>query len=188
MRKAGRGLTPRARSDGLVIKKLPDEVLVYDMETNQAHCLNQAAALVWSHCDGRNSVEGIAGLVETEAEGIFTEEVVWLALAQLERFSLLEERIEVPRGITVLSRRELGRRLGLATVTALPFILTIVAPEAASAATCRATGSPCTTNAQCCTGLCIFGQCVCLGNNLPCNANPQCCSGKCNLVTNRCIP
>jgi hypothetical protein len=189
MRKAGRGRAPKARSKGLVIKKLPEEVLVYDLETNQAHCLNQSAALVWSHCDGRTNVGEMVGLLEMQGtEGTFTEEVVWHALAQLERFSLLEERIELPYGVARLSRRELGRRLGLVSVAALPFILSIVAPEAASAATCRAPGSPCTTNAQCCSGLCIFGQCICLGNNFPCNANAQCCSNRCNLVTNRCIP
>ncbi|HEY0322715.1 MAG TPA: PqqD family peptide modification chaperone [Pyrinomonadaceae bacterium] len=180
--------TPKARSDGLVIKKLPDEVLVYDLENNQAHCLNQAAALVWSHCDGRNSVEEIAGLVEAEAEGIFTEEVVWHALAQLERFSLLEERIEVPGEIALLSRRELGRRLGLATITALPFILTIVAPEEASAASCRATGNSCAVNAQCCSGLCISGTCACLGQNFPCTTDAQCCSNRCASANNKCLP
>jgi hypothetical protein len=188
MRKAGGWLTPRARSKGLVIKKLPEEVLVYDLETNQAHCLNQAAALVWSHCDGRKSVEEIARLLDAQKAGTFTEEVVWLALAQLDRFSLLEERIELPDAVARLSRRELARRLGLATVAALPFILSVVAPEAASAATCRAVGSACTTNVQCCSGLCIFNRCTCLNTNFPCSANAQCCSNRCSTTTNRCLP
>ena len=29
-----------------MIKQLPDEVLVYDLENHQAHCLNASAALV----------------------------------------------------------------------------------------------------------------------------------------------
>jgi len=38
---------PRARKDGLVIKELVNETLVYDLERDEAHCLNQTAALVW---------------------------------------------------------------------------------------------------------------------------------------------
>ena len=40
-------LLPRAHTDGLVIKELPNETLVYDLKTDEAHCLNQTAALVW---------------------------------------------------------------------------------------------------------------------------------------------
>ncbi|HJZ82776.1 MAG TPA: PqqD family peptide modification chaperone [Pyrinomonadaceae bacterium] len=46
---------PRARSENLVIRELDDETLVYDMERDEAHCLNQTAALVWQRCDGRTT-------------------------------------------------------------------------------------------------------------------------------------
>ena len=45
---------PHARTDNLVIRELDDETLVYDMERDEAHCLNQTAALVWKQCDGKN--------------------------------------------------------------------------------------------------------------------------------------
>jgi hypothetical protein len=188
MRKAGRRQTPKARRSGLVIKDLSDEVLVYDLETNQAHCLNQASALVWNHCDGRRTVAEMAVLLEARAEGDFTEEVVWLALNQLERFSLLEEPLDVPRGATTLSRRELGRRLGLAGVASLPFILSIVAPVAANAATCGAVGTPCRENARCCSGICIAGTCACLGKDSPCTLDVQCCSNRCASANSKCLP
>jgi hypothetical protein len=188
MRKAGRGQAPKARRSGLVIKNLADEVLVYDLETNHAHCLNQSAALVWKYCDGRRTVAEIAGLLETLSEEPFTEEVVWLALNQLERFSLLDEHVELPRVASTLSRRELGRRLGLASVAALPFILSIVAPAAASAATCGAVGAVCATNPACCSGLCIAGRCACLGKDAPCTTDAQCCSNRCGSALNKCLP
>jgi hypothetical protein len=188
MRKAGREQAPKARSKGLVIKKLAEEVLVYDLETNQAHCLNQSAALVWSHCDGRKNVVEIVRRLEAETVKPWTEEVVWHALAQLERFSLLEERIELPDGVARMSRRELGRRLGLATVAALPLILSIIAPMAVSAATCGAVGTPCVTNARCCSGLCIAGTCACLGQNVNCTSDAQCCSNRCASANNKCLP
>jgi hypothetical protein len=49
-------LIPCARTEGLVVQTLADEVLVYDLERHKAHCLNHAAALIWKHCDGRTSV------------------------------------------------------------------------------------------------------------------------------------
>jgi len=38
---------PLARKDQLIVKEVDDEVLVYDLKTDQAHCLNKTAALVW---------------------------------------------------------------------------------------------------------------------------------------------
>jgi hypothetical protein len=64
---------PRARTDGLVVKELTDEVLVYDLKRDKAHCLNLAAAAVWKLCDGRSTAAEIAsrvaGGVRREARG-----------------------------------------------------------------------------------------------------------------------
>ena len=46
----------RKREGHLVIDELPDEVLVYDLDRHKAHCLNQTAALVWQHCDGKMAI------------------------------------------------------------------------------------------------------------------------------------
>ncbi len=43
---------PLARKADLVTKEVADEVLVYDLKSHKAHCLNQTAALVWKYCDG----------------------------------------------------------------------------------------------------------------------------------------
>ncbi len=189
MKKAQLSSKPRARVDGLVVRELADEVLVYDLERHKAHCLNGAAVAVWKKCDGQRTAAEIARLVEQESESPFTLEMVWLALHQLQRFSLLEERIALPDDATRISRRELGRRLGLATaVTALPFIASVVAPTAASAASCGALGTFCVDNARCCSGLCINNSCACLGNQSPCTSDIQCCSGRCGSANNKCLP
>lgn len=188
MRKLPHRTAPKARTRGLVIKKLADEVLVYDLETDKAHCLNVGAALVWEHCDGRRTAREIAGLVEAGTAEPFTEEMVWLALHQLECFSLLEEAVRMPRGASAMTRREMAKRLGLATAASLPLILSIVAPEAASAATCGGTGARCLTNARCCSGICINGTCACLGQNTNCTSDVQCCSGRCGSALNKCLP
>jgi len=188
MRKAERARAPRARSKGLVIKRLADEVLVYDLETNRAHCLNTQAALVWNQCNGRKTIREIAVSLERETLEPFTEEMVWLALNQLERFSLLQGPVKLPLKASGMNRRELVKKLGLAGAASLPLVLSIVAPEAASAATCRGPGDACVTNARCCSGLCINNTCACLGQNVDCTTNAQCCSGRCGSALNKCLP
>jgi hypothetical protein len=51
---------PLARTDNLVINELTDEVLVYDLQRDKAHCLNHTAASVWKQCDGRSTAAEIA--------------------------------------------------------------------------------------------------------------------------------
>ena len=55
-----KAIFPHARSEGLVITDLDDEILIYDKERDKAHCLNQTAALVWKYSDGKRSVAEIA--------------------------------------------------------------------------------------------------------------------------------
>lgn len=52
---------PMARQSGLVVQEMPDEVLVYDMDTNKAHCLNQSAAFIWKSCDGSMDLPAVLG-------------------------------------------------------------------------------------------------------------------------------
>ena len=142
---------PIARKNGLVVQEVPDEVLVYDLESNKAHCLNQSAAIVWRSCDGNNSVADIAKLVETQAGGKVTEDFVWLAIDQLSENNLLERQIST--SFAGQSRREAIKKIGLASMVAIPVIASLVAPQSALAAqSCNCNGdSQCQTppNAQC---------------------------------------
>ena len=125
-------MKPRARTQGLVLTELPDELLVYDLERHRAHCLNPTAALVFKHCDGRRSVAQIARILrrELDVDAPADESLVWLSLDRLERARLLEEREAAP---AAPSRRELVRRLALVAAT-LPVVATILAPTPAEAA------------------------------------------------------
>ena len=151
---------PRARREGLVIKELPGEVLVYDLERDKAHCLNQTAAIVWKHCDGKTSVKGIADLLANELRTPVDEKLVWLALDQFGRHQLLEEKPALPSMMAGLNRRQMVRALGLAALVAVPLVTTIVAPTPAQAATCLPNGSACTSGAQCCSTICNAGVCA----------------------------
>jgi Coenzyme PQQ synthesis protein D (PqqD) len=152
-------LRPRARAEGIVVQALPDEVLVYDLERHRAHCLNHTAALIWKHCDGQTPVAEMARLLGQEMHTAVPEAVVWLALQQLGRAHLLEERLHRTGGGASISRREVMRRLGWGAAVALPLVTSIVAPTAVEAATCLPGGAICTAGAQCCSGVCV-GVCT----------------------------
>jgi hypothetical protein len=161
MQKPNSQTQPLARKDGLVVQKMPDEVLVYDLDEHKAHCLNQTAALVWEQCDGSKSVSDIARRVGTELNASVNDDVVFLALDQLGKDNLLEKRIALPVDMKQMSRRELMRRVGLATAVALPVIISIVSPTAANAVTCIASGTACSPTVVCCSTLatCGMGNC-----------------------------
>jgi hypothetical protein len=142
---------PIARKSGLVVQEVPDEVLVYDLETNKAHCLNRSAAMVWRSCDGKNTVSEIAQLVEAQAGGTVTEDFVWLAIDQLSENKLLESEVEI--SFAGRSRREAIKKIGLASMIAVPVIASLVAPQSALAAASCACNTPAscgnTPNAGC---------------------------------------
>jgi hypothetical protein len=123
---------PVARQKDLVIQEMPDEVLVYDMSTNKAHCLNPSAAFVWKACNGQNSVADIVSQFESNGKGNVSEDFVWLAIDQLQENSLLKNDI-VPR-FAGQSRRQVIKAIGLASMVAVPVIASLVAPQNALAA------------------------------------------------------
>jgi hypothetical protein len=133
---------PLARKSGLVVQEVPDEMLVYDLERNKAHCLNKTAAIVWKSCDGNNSVADIARSVENQAGGAVTEDFVWLAIDQLSENDLLETEMRSVFGNQ--SRREVIKKIGLASMIGLPIIASLVAPSSAMAAASCNCGSPAT--------------------------------------------
>lgn len=143
---------PIARKQGLVIQELPDEVLVYDLDRDRAHCLNQTAAFVWQRCNGRNTTAQIARTLGQQFDCAVDEKVIWLALDQLGRNHLLD-RQPIPSAQMGMNRRAMVKALGLAAVIAVPVVTSIVAPTPAQAATCVGQGGTCSTPSQCCPGL-----------------------------------
>lgn len=174
---------PVARTERLVVRELPDELLVYDLERQKAHCLNNTSAIVWKHCDGKATVEEMTRLLEKEFSTHVDEDIVWLALSQLRRLHLLNEE-DKKAWARKVSRRDLVLKY-LPAAMALPVILSISAPTAAQAASgpCGLTGSPCGGGQPaCCTGLsCQGGQClICIGSGMACvGGGVPCCNGVC---------
>ena len=148
---------PRARREGLLVRELNDEVLVYDLHRHKAHCLNTTAALVWRRCDGRTRVSEITLAIQSASAGSPDDDAVWFAIEQLKRAHLIEATTVLGSGSPKLSRRELMKKAGIAAAVALPLVTTIVAPRVAEAATCLPSGAVCSPpgpNAACCSGNC----------------------------------
>lgn len=138
-------MKPIARKDDLVIQEMEGEILVYDLRTDRAICLNQTSALVWQNCDGKKNTLEIAGNLEKELGAPIKEELVRFAISQLKEEELLENKEDFSNGFQGLSRREVVRRIGLTSAVAIPVVASLIAPMAAQAQTC-VTGGTCTCN------------------------------------------
>jgi len=157
---------PSARSKDLIIEELADEVLVYDLSTDKAHCLNRMSALIWKNCDGTTSESELAVILQRELGTPTSTQVVKLGLEELAGHGLLQEDVVASPGER-LSRRRLIQNLGLSAAMALPLIMSISAPAAAGAgsttnpcvANPRGFGCPCISDADCDSGNCNVGVC-----------------------------
>lgn len=116
---------PVARDKALVVEELGDELLVYDLDVKNAHCLTPLAAKVWRLCDGKTSPEKMASTL-----GLEVSEVNF-AIDELDRCDLLQT-LQVKKG--GLSRRDFGLKVTkvAAGAAAVPLILSIAAPAVAA--------------------------------------------------------
>ncbi len=131
-RAPARGSRVKARATGLVVRDLTDEVVVYDKERHQAHCLNRTSAFVFRHADGRRTAADIAALLGPGAD----EDLVHAALDQLAAAGLLEAGPDSGRS-PAPSRREVLRQVGLGAAVLAPAVASLLVPTPAeAAATC----------------------------------------------------
>jgi coenzyme PQQ synthesis protein D (PqqD) len=163
---------PRARKARLVVRRLPEETLVYDLDSSRAHCLGPVAASVWRHCDGRTSTARIASVAAQE-NGVEVGEAA-VIVDRLAEARLLEAPL-APGG---RSRREWMKK---AAMVAGLTVVSITAPLSVEAATCVAncTGRPNTPPGNCgaipccppATGKCCTQS---AGQNCNCRTNGAC--------------
>ncbi|MBX7170093.1 MAG: PqqD family protein [Pyrinomonadaceae bacterium] len=172
---------PLSRKDNLVVQESADEVLLYDFNSNRAYCLNETSAVVWELCDGKSSVADINQKLSQKLNQQTSEELVWLALDQLKKEKLLSNHEEIKIDYKGLSRRDAIRKVGIASLVALPLILSLHTPVAATASSvcgvnfmnpCQCFDPACgiaglgTTNVTTCTDSCDTqspggGACLC---------------------------
>jgi len=162
-----------ARNEELVVQELPDEVLVYDLKSHKAHCLNKTSAFIWNHCDGQTTADEIAKLMEKEFQTPVSQDAVWFALDKLGKADLLQNRIVLPPAQSAMSRRSAIRRLGFGALL-VPVVMTIVSPTAMAGASVPPACVPCTVlgsgahRSNTCPAICtgVPGRCF---NNSSCS-------------------
>jgi hypothetical protein len=117
----------RKDSASMIQEELAGELMVLDLATRKAFCLNRSAVVVWEHCDGKTSIEELARLLAEETETPAELRVVEFALHKLNQEGLMEY---VPAPVAEdanLDRRRLFGKLGwaAAAMAALPLVLTV---------------------------------------------------------------
>lgn len=144
---------PHVRNENIAVQHLNDEILIYDLKTNEAVCLNSTSAIVFNHCDGKTTFDELKGKYK------FDDNLIYFTLDKLSENNLLEN---YHSGVHFagLSRREVIRRVGLGSMIALPVISMLIAPSAAHAASTAGTqlnGTTCTNpggSSQCASSIC----------------------------------
>jgi Coenzyme PQQ synthesis protein D (PqqD) len=149
---------------GVITRQIQGELLVFDPESNKAHCLNAVSARVWQLCDGKRTVAQITHALKENPAVCADDGVIWLALRQLKKAGLLSNSTPPPLGARRLSRREAGTMLGKTALLVVPLISSVVVPTPAEAASCLPCGSICLRGGKCCS------PCTCgvQGINLVC--------------------
>ena len=124
---------PLGRRDNVVVQEIDGEVLIYDLAKNKAFCLNQTAAIVWQSCDGKKTIAEISDWLGKQLKSNVNEDIVWLALDQLSQEGLIVRETKPVSKFAGISRRDVIKKVGLASVIALPVITSLIAPLAVHA-------------------------------------------------------
>ena len=119
---------PVSRSADLTVKRMGEEVVVFDARNGSVHHLNNVSGVVWQACDGRTDVAGLARIVARTTQMDDPVPAVELALEQLSRRGLLETNVERPTSDRRRNRREALKQL--AKAAAIPIVLTLTANRA----------------------------------------------------------
>ncbi len=175
---------PFLRTENLVVKELPSELLIYDLDKNKAFCLNETARLIMDECDGKTSIDEAIVNLNRKFKAKVSEEMIWMVIEQLQKADFIEKDYQIPMETTRVTRRKIlqsAAALGIA----LPMITSLVAPSAVNAQSgCLPleSGSCNLEVNNCCPGgTCIdigdgFTTCAgCAGFSQPCQSDDDCC-------------
>jgi len=184
-----------ARQTDLVVEGVGSELLIYDRHTDTAHCLGEAAALVWRSCESGATLTEVAAMLFAHDLASSLDDATTLAeaaLSELDEKGLLDTSLR-PAGIK--RRQALGR---IAGVGALAFSAPLIVSATASAATVGLLGvcggsktcdtGPPKLNCNTCDtthgGTCPGTKFCCMGGGTrptgaSCGGNGDCCSANC---------
>jgi hypothetical protein len=122
----------RRRQDGRIIKRVDDELVIYDQDTHKVFHLNKAAAIVWEHCEDAASLDELSHTLASHSGLPASEDLTGLALQELRDAELIEGSFASAAGREVARREVMMRMAGMAL--ALPLVVSLLAPTPSMAA------------------------------------------------------
>lgn len=158
-------IKPVSRKSDLVTQELEREILIYDLLIDKAFSLNETSSLIWNLCDGDNTVSDISSNLSKKLSAPVSEDFVRLALEQLKKDNLLKNGEEISIDFNGLSRRDVIRKIGFASLLVLPMISALAVPmsiNATSLVACNGTCQCPNATANFCSpsvGLNVFPDC-----------------------------
>jgi hypothetical protein len=159
---------PKARTENLLEQNLENETLIYDLLIDKAFNLNETLSAVYKAC-GRNQT-----FDDLKRRYKFSDDFIYLALDKLKRNNLLSGKDYVSP-FADGSRREVIKKVGLASMMVLPIITGLVAPKAVNAASGDGSAGLGAYNQACLPGNSCYGSFQCslttLGENRCCENN-----------------
>ncbi|HRH46802.1 MAG TPA: hypothetical protein PKY82_34470 [Pyrinomonadaceae bacterium] len=122
---------PLAKSEDFVVQELKNEVLIYNLKTNKALCLNSTASFIWNKCVPNSNYQDVINEFEKVHHQKIDDDFIDLVLDELSKADLLQgKRTFLNEKVSI---REVLLRYGLMAV-ALPMIINVIAPTAAQSA------------------------------------------------------
>ncbi len=179
---------PFLRTENLVVKELPNEVLIYDLENNKAFCLNETARFIMDECNGTSSIDEALESLNRKMKSKIDEDMIWMVIDQFKKSNFLQRDYVIPVQTSRLSRRKI-LQTAAALGIALPIVTSLIAPISAHAqSNCVGDQGVCSDQGDpvCCPGTdCLptdFGQtgfqCLgCIKGGQPCQfeGGARCC-------------
>ncbi len=149
-------MKPIARHENLVIEETEEGLVIYDLDRHRAHTLNMSASIIFKACDGTREVSDLASLLSAELDLPYDEQLVQLALQEIEAAHLLHA---TTRTTSVhVTRRDVLRRVRATTAlsaVAIPVIssIAVAPPVSAMSSLCH----PCPATIEQICADCGFG-------------------------------
>jgi hypothetical protein len=168
---------PRARTAEILEQEAGKELLIYDLRTNKTLALNETLTTVFKACNGKTSFDDLY------YRNNFNNDLIHFALNELQINNLLENYES--NHFAGLSRREVIKKVGFASMVALPLVSSLIAPSSAQAQSggCVTNSNCPSANNGCQAGICQGGTCSFAPAPAGTSAgNGQICDGSGNAV------
>jgi len=93
---------PFTRAANVIAREEAGTLILFEQEHGRIYTMNETAKFIWEHCDGRNSTEDIANMVQhhfllpEEIDRVSLAEIVSQHLVLLEKAALIERSYSEP--------------------------------------------------------------------------------------------